>query len=51
MLLHVDLFAGTCVNVICKGRPYLGAAIGIQEYIRKFMDDKVRESGLLRRSC
>ena len=36
-------FAGTGVNVTVEGRPYLGAAIGTQEYIRKFMDDKVRE--------
>ena len=37
-------FAGTGVNGTVEGRPYLGAAIGTQEYIiRKFMDDKVRE--------
>ena len=36
-------FVGTCVNVTVEGRPYLGAAISTQEYIRKFMDDKVRE--------
>ena len=35
--------AGTGVNVTVEGRPYLGAAISTQEYIRKFMDDKVRE--------
>ena len=31
------------MNVTCEGRPYLGAAVCIQEYTRKFMDDKVRE--------
>ena len=34
------------MNVTVEGRrPYLGAAIGTQEYtmIRKFLDDKVRE--------
>ena len=36
-------FAGTGVNVTVEGRPYLGAAIGTQEYIRKFMGDKIRE--------
>ena len=36
-------FAGTGVNVTVEGRPYLAAAIGTQEYLRKFMDDKVRE--------
>ena len=35
----------TCMgrNITVEGRPYLGAAIGTQEYIRKFMDDKVSE--------
>ena len=36
-------FAGTGVRVTCEGRPYLGAAIGSQEYSKKFIDDKVRE--------
>ena len=39
----VAQFIGMGVNVTCKGRPYLGAAIGTQEYIRKFMGDKVTE--------
>ena len=39
----VAQFAGTAVQVTCEGRPYLGAAIGSQEYSKKFIDDKVRE--------
>ena len=39
----VAQFAGTGVWVTCEGRPYLGAAIGSQEYSKKFIDDKVRE--------
>ena len=31
------------MNVTCEGRPYLGAAIGTQVYIRKFMGEKVTE--------
>ena len=27
----------------CKGQPYLGVALGVQEYTRQFMDDKVRK--------
>ena len=29
-------FIGTGVNVTCEGQPYLGTAIGTQEYARKF---------------
>ena len=36
-------FAGTGMRVTCEGRLYLGAAIGSQEYSKKFIDDKVRE--------
>ena len=39
----VAQFAGTGVQVTCEGRPYLGAAIGSQEYSKKFIDDKFRE--------
>ena len=39
----VAQFIGTGVNFTCEGRPYLGAAIGTQEYMRKFMGDKVTE--------
>ena len=39
----VAQFAGTGVWVTCEGRSYLGAAIGSQEYSKKFIDDKVRE--------
>ena len=35
----VAQFTGTGMNVTCESQPYPGAAIGIQEYTRKFMED------------
>ena len=40
--LAVSQFSGSNVNIICDGRPYLGAAIGTQEFCTKFLVDKVK---------
>ena len=36
-------FLGTGVNITTKGRPYLGAPIGIDEYINSFFKNKVQQ--------
>ena len=36
-------FANTGVNVTTDGRPYLGAALGTQEYIASQVESKVNE--------
>ena len=38
----VSQFAGFNVNITCDGRPYLGAAIGTQEFCKRFLEDKVK---------
>ena len=38
----VSQFSGSNVNITCDGRPYLGAAIGTQEFCKKFLEDKVK---------
>ena len=30
------------MNITCDGRPYLGAAIGTQEFCKKFLEDRVK---------
>ena len=37
----VATFADTDVKVTSEGRPYLGAALGSEEYIQSFVTDKV----------
>ena len=39
----VSIFANTGVNVTPNGRPYLGAAIGSQEYVAGQVESKVNE--------
>ena len=39
----VSIFANTGVSVTCNGRPYLGAAIGSQEYVAGHVGSKVNE--------
>ena len=41
--LATDTFGGSGVNVTPEGRPYLGAAIGIREYVEKYVRSKVSE--------
>ena len=36
-------FADTGVNVTSEGRPYLGAALGTEEYMKAFVADKVQQ--------
>ena len=36
-------FSNTLINIIHEGRPYLGAAIGTQDYVNKYMSEKVRK--------
>ena len=38
----VSQFSGCNVNIICDGWPYLGAAIGTQEFCKKFLEHKVK---------
>ena len=38
----VSSFSGPGIRVTCDGRPYLGAAIGSDGYIRSFVTDKVK---------
>ena len=37
-----NIFAGSGVSVTSKGRPYLGAAIGSQEYVEEYVNSKVK---------
>ena len=39
----VSIFANTGVNVTLDGRPYLGAAIGSQEYVAGQVESKVND--------
>ena len=36
------MFAGRGVNVTSNGRPYIGAAIGSQEFIEEYVRSKVK---------
>ncbi len=36
-----ELFWGTNVNVTCHGRPYFGAPLGTDDYMRVFVQEKV----------
>ena len=38
----VSQFSGSSVNITCDGRPYLGAAIGIQQFCKAFLEDRVK---------
>ena len=38
----VSQFSDSNVNITCDGRPYLGAAIGTQEFCKKFLEDRVK---------
>ena len=38
----VSQFSGSNVNITCDSRPYLGAAIGTQEFYKKFLEDRVK---------
>ena len=38
----VSQFSGSNVNITCDGWPYLGAAIGTQEFCKKFLEDRVK---------
>ena len=43
-----DLFGDTAVNITSEGRPYLGAPLGTDDYVKNFVCSKVNEwSGLL----
>ena len=37
------LFSNIQINITSEGRPYLGAALGTQEYVRVYMSEKVRK--------
>lgn len=37
------VFAESGINIITKGRPYLGAAIGSAEYVKEYVSSKVVE--------
>ena len=37
------LFSNTQINITSEGRPYLGAALGTQEYVRAYISEKVRK--------
>ena len=39
----VEAFADTDVKVTSEGRPYLGAALGTEEYIQEFVTNKVQQ--------
>ena len=39
----VEAFADTDVKVTSTGRPYLGAALGTEEYIQEFVTNKVQQ--------
>ena len=39
----ISVFTNTGVNVTSDGRPYLGVAIGIQEYVTRYVESKVNE--------
>ena len=39
----LESFANTGVQVTSEGRPYLGAAIGSQEYVEKYVNEKVEK--------
>ena len=36
------VFASTGVKITSNGRPYLGAAIGTEEYVKRYVESKVR---------
>jgi hypothetical protein len=38
-----DIFSNTAINITSEGRPYLGAALGSQEYINQYVSDKVQK--------
>ena len=38
-----SLFSNTQINITSEGRPYLGAALGTQEYVRAYVSEKVRK--------
>ena len=37
-----NMFAGSGVNVTLDGRPYLGTAIGSNDYVEEYVNSKVR---------
>ena len=41
--MAAQVFAGSGINVTTNGRPYLGAAIGSEEYMNEFVSSKVEE--------
>ena len=43
LLCAAAAFADTDVKVTSEGRPYLGAALGTEEYIQAFVTDKVQQ--------
>ena len=38
-----ELFGDTQVNITTQGRPYLGTALGSQEFMETYVSDKVQE--------
>ena len=36
-----EIFAGTGVHITCEGRPYLGSPLGTEDFINKFVRNKV----------
>ncbi len=38
-----SVFNGTDVNITSKGRPYLGTALGTEEFTQTFVSDKVQQ--------
>ena len=38
-----DIFSNTLINITSEGRPYLGAAMGTQDYVNEYVSRKVRK--------